>query len=76
MVPNIAMYSGVVSASILQIPVLWTKFCSVVLPVPIYTTIYYCRWKILAMLKNSAYSEQTKLMIKRLVKVPKQHSVK
>ncbi|EYC45451.1 hypothetical protein Y032_0427g1269 [Ancylostoma ceylanicum] len=70
MVPNIEKYSTVVSANILQIPVLWNMFCCVVLLVPIYAIMYFSRWKILTMLEEAiiGHSQQTKLRIKLFVK--------
>ncbi|EYC45453.1 hypothetical protein Y032_0427g1270 [Ancylostoma ceylanicum] len=70
MVPNIEKYSTVVSANILQLPILWSMFCCIVLLVPIYATMYVCRWKILTLLVKATFvhSQQTKLSIERFVK--------
>ncbi|RCN52069.1 7TM chemoreceptor [Ancylostoma caninum] len=70
MVLNMNKYSVVASANVLQIPILWTMFCCLVLLVPIYGTIYFCRWKILTLLEKAtfAHSQQMKVNIKRFVK--------
>ncbi|KAL6741327.1 hypothetical protein Aduo_014594 [Ancylostoma duodenale] len=52
-VPDMHKYSVVVSAKTLQIPILWTMFCCIVLLVPIYGIMYFCRWKILKKRKSS-----------------------
>ncbi|KAL6741326.1 hypothetical protein Aduo_014593 [Ancylostoma duodenale] len=69
-VPNMDKYTVVVAANILQPPILWATFCCTVLLIPIYATMYFCRWKILSMLEKSNFvqSEHTRLNIKRFVK--------
>lgn len=58
---------------IFQPPILWAIFCCSVLLIPIYATMYFCRWKILSMLEQATFvkSPQTRLNIKRFVKVGK-----
>ncbi|EPB78411.1 hypothetical protein ANCCEY_02477 [Ancylostoma ceylanicum] len=69
-VPNMDKYSVIVTASILQPCILWTIFCSSFLLIPIYITMYFCRWKILTFIEKSSLvqSSSTRLNTKRLVK--------
>ncbi|EPB78410.1 7TM chemoreceptor [Ancylostoma ceylanicum] len=49
---------------------MWTIFCCSFLLIPIYATMYYCRWKILTFIEKSGVvqSSSTRLNTKRLVK--------
>ncbi|EYB83824.1 hypothetical protein Y032_0328g2629 [Ancylostoma ceylanicum] len=70
LVPHMDKYSVVVTVSILQPCAMWTIFCCSFLLIPIYATMYYCRWKILTFIEKSGVvqSSSTRLNTKRLVK--------
>ncbi|KAL6741015.1 hypothetical protein Aduo_014313 [Ancylostoma duodenale] len=70
MVPHMDKYSVIVTASILQPCILWTMFCCSILLIPIYATMYFCRWKILTFLERASVvqSTSTRINTKRLVK--------
>ncbi|ETN80840.1 hypothetical protein NECAME_02239 [Necator americanus] len=70
MVTNMEKYAVVVTASILQIGIIWNICCGSILLIPIYATMFFCRWKIHSFLEKTEFvqSSNTKLTIKRLVK--------
>ncbi|KAK6031602.1 7TM chemoreceptor [Ostertagia ostertagi] len=67
-IPNMQDYPLVVISHILQPGLFYSISCSTVLLIPIYLTMYACRWKIYSVLNNKGYSSQTKLSVKQLVK--------
>ncbi|RCN48247.1 7TM chemoreceptor [Ancylostoma caninum] len=69
-VPHMDKYSVIVTASILQPCILWAIFCCSFVLIPIYATMYFCRWKILTFLERASVvqSTSTRINTKRLVK--------
>ncbi|KAJ1347498.1 hypothetical protein KIN20_002565 [Parelaphostrongylus tenuis] len=65
-IPNMTMYSLVVTCYMLQLPTLYILFCSVVLPIPIYVIMYICRWKTHSLLTN-IQSLHTRQQVRELV---------
>ncbi|KJH46518.1 hypothetical protein DICVIV_07422 [Dictyocaulus viviparus] len=65
-VPDIELYSSVISADMFQTGTLYTLFCCSVLLIPIYAIMYICRWRIHSLLLTTQ-SVQTKFQAKQLV---------
>ncbi|CAJ0589422.1 unnamed protein product [Cylicocyclus nassatus] len=70
LIANIEKYAVVVAARILQPCVIWNIICCSIFLLPVYATMYLCRWKILNYLNKVNYvqSSHNKLNIKRFVK--------
>ncbi|KAE9416384.1 hypothetical protein Angca_007535 [Angiostrongylus cantonensis] len=65
-VPNMTLYSLVVTCNMLQPQTLYLVFCSLVLQLPIYLTMYVCRWKTHSRL-SSIQSLHTRQQVRQLV---------
>ncbi|ULT86572.1 hypothetical protein L3Y34_006342 [Caenorhabditis briggsae] len=67
---NLDKYRTVVGTSVAQLSTLWVACCVSLLCIPIYSVMFYCRYRILKMLERPGYmfNTTTTLQIKRLVK--------
>ncbi|EFO99958.1 CRE-SRD-32 protein [Caenorhabditis remanei] len=67
---NLDRYRTVVGTSVAQLSTLWVACCVSLLCIPIYSVMFYCRYRILKMLERPGYmfNTTTTLQIKRLVK--------
>uniref|UniRef100_A0A8R1EJ51 Uncharacterized protein n=1 Tax=Caenorhabditis japonica TaxID=281687 RepID=A0A8R1EJ51_CAEJA len=68
---NLDKYNTVVGTHVSQLSALWVACCVSVLFIPIYSVMFYCRYRILRMLEHPGYlfNATTTLQIRRLVKV-------